>query len=732
MTAPGLVVKRRLIVLLCVFAVVVITLIGRLAQIQFVQGSELQKKVSVQQNTGRIISPIRGTIYDRNGKKLAISVQAGTISCNPNEIKKNKKLSVDQVADQLAEILSLNRDDVLRLITKKANSAIIKRKVDRDIEIQIRTWMSENSVKGINIDEDAKRYYPNGNLMSHILGFAGDDNQGLMGGIEEVMDKYLKGTPGKILSEVDARGSAVPSDSEKRIDAQDGLNVVLTIDETIQYLLSKSLDKAVEDNKVKGGAIGIVMNPKTGDIIAMVSKPDYDLNSPFAYPAKIEIDGVDPSEWVERSSSSVNILSKTVWRNRALTDTYEPGSTFKSITTAAGLEEGVVTPETITNDLPIKVAGWPKPINCWRVGRPHGTESFREAVYNSCNPAFVKVAQGLGLERFYSYVKAFGFMDKTGIELKGEAKSQFQSKPKEIDMAVASFGQRFTITPLQLATAYCALVNGGKLMKPRLIKELTDSEGNTVEKYEPQVVRTVISEQTSQTVRDILEGVVAKGTGTNAYVKGYRVGGKTGTSETTVQNVYIASFCGFAPADNPEIVTLIVLIDPRGDSHMGGVIAAPIVGKISEDTLSYMQVERQYSQEDLKAMTQDVYVPDVRKKTVGEAVKVLKSAGLKYSIEGEGNNESNVVEQVPKPNSVIPESSTVILYTYKPEGEQTVKMPDLSGKTISEAIGAANRSGLNIRVSGNGVVYKQQYAEGVAVKKGSVVLVEFRNMDNVE
>ena len=733
MAAPGMSAKKRLMVLLVSFTVIVIGLIVRIAHIQFVEGYELQKKAFIQQNTGRVISPIRGTIYDRNGKKLAISVQAATISCNPNEIAKNKKLTTEQVAEGLARLLSMNKDSVYSIITKNVSSAIIKRKVDRETEIRIRTWISENSVRGINIDEDAKRYYPGGNLMSHILGFTGDDNQGLMGGIEEVMDKYLKGVPGKILSEVDARGSAVPSEREKRIDAQDGLNVVLTIDETIQYLVSKSLDKAIADNKVKGGAVGIVMDPNTGDLLAMVSKPDYDLNSPFAYPENIELD-IDPSGWKERSKETVEILSKTVWRNKAVSDTYEPGSTFKSITASAGIEEGVVAPDTITDDFPIKVTGWPKPINCWRVGRPHGTETFREAVYNSCNPAFVKVAQSLGIDRFYSYVRAFGFMDKTGIELKGEAKSQFQSKPKEIDMAVASFGQRFTITPLQLVTAYTAIVNGGKLMKPRLVKELTDSEGNVVTRFEPEVVRTVISKQTSDIMRDILEGVVADpmGTGNNAYVRGYRVGGKTGTSETTQDDVYIASFCGFAPADDPKIVVLVALFDPKGDSHMGGVIAAPVVGKIIEDTLSYMQVERRYTEDDMKSMASAVTVPDVRNRSVGEAVKALKTAGLKYSIEGEGNTESVVVEQMPKPNAVVPEGSVVILYTYKPEEPEIVSMPDLSGKTISEAAYAMNRVGLNIKVSGNGTVYRQQYEPGAMIEKGTVVEVEFRNMVNVE
>ena len=733
MAAPGMATKKRLMVLLVSFTVIVIALIVRIAQIQFVEGYELQKKAFIQQNTGRVISPIRGTIYDRNGKKLAISVQAATISCNPNEIAKNKKLTAEEIAEDLAGFLSMDKDTVYGIITKKVSSAIIKRKVDRETEIRIRTWISENSVRGINIDEDAKRYYPGGNLMSHILGFTGDDNQGLMGGIEEVMDKYLKGVPGKTLSEVDARGSAVPSEREKRIDAQDGLNVVLTIDETIQYFVSKSLDKVIADYKVMGGAVGIVMAPDTGDVLAMVSKPDYDLNKPFAYPENIEID-IDPSEWKERSKETVEILSKTVWRNKAVSDTYEPGSTFKSVTASACIEEGVVTPDTITDDFPIKVTGWPRPINCWRVGRPHGTETFREAIYNSCNPAFVKVAQSLGIERFYSYVRAFGFMDKTGIELKGEARPQFQTNPKEIDMAVASFGQRFTITPLQLTTAYCAIVNGGKLMKPRLVKELTDSAGNVVTRFEPEMVRTVISKQTSDIMRDILEGVVAdpKGTGNNAYVRGYRVGGKTGTSETTKEDVYIASFCGFAPADDPKIVVLVALFDPRGESHMGGVIAAPVVGKIIEDTLSYMQVERKYTDEDLKSMATAVTVPEVRNKSVGEAVKALRAAGLKYDIEGEGNTESIVLEQTPKPNAVVPEDSVVILYTYKPEEPKTVTMPDLSGKTISEASYALNRVGLNIKVSGNGTVYMQQYEPGTIVEKGSVVEVEFRNMDNVE
>jgi stage V sporulation protein D (sporulation-specific penicillin-binding protein) len=737
LAAPSLGIKKRLLFMLAVFALIVVVLMGRLAYIQFVQGTELQKKAYKQQNTGRTISPIRGTIFDRNGKKLAISVQVATITCNPNEIgTKNAKLTADEIADGLAPLLSMDRNEIKRLITKKTNYVTIKRKVDEATEDGVRKWISAKNVRGINIDEDSKRYYPNSNLLSHVLGFTGDDNQGLMGGVEDVMEKYLKGVPGKILSEVDAKGRAVPSDTEKRIDAQDGLNVVLTIDQTIQYLASKTLEKAIEDYKVKQGGVAIVLDPKTGDILALVSKPDYDLNNPYALPKNLpeSIAQEDIANWVAGSTKSVNILSKTVWRDKAISDTYEPGSTFKTITTSAGLEEGLVTPETITNDMPIKVAGWPKPIYCWRKGREHGTETFREAVVNSCNPAFVKVAQSLGISRFYGYVRAFGFNDKTGIDLKGESKSIFQANKKEIDMAVASFGQRFTITPIQLATAYTAVVNGGKLMKPRLVKELTDSEGNIVKKFEPEVVRTVLSQQTSDTVRSLLESVVStpNGTGNGAYVKGYRIAGKTGTSETTQKDVHIASFCGFAPADDPQIITLVVLFDPKGESYMGGQIAAPTAGKIMEDVLNYLQVERKYTEEDLKAMTKEVLVPEVRKATVEDAVNQLKKAGLNYRIEGNGNNKSIVMEQTPKPDALVPEKSMVILYTYKPEQEVTVAMPDLKNKSMSEAIDAMNRIGLNIRVSGKGVVFRQEYPEGTMLEKGRVVEVSFRNIDNIE
>jgi len=717
-------IKKRLLILLSIFFIVIVALLGRIAYLQIVKGDWLQKQAFEQQNRGRIISPRRGTIYDRNGKELAISASVETITASPSDIKKSGK-DPEMIAEKLAEILEMDKETVLKRIKKNSYYEIIKRKVDKEVGDKVRQWIEDEGIKGINIDEDTKRYYPGRNLASHVIGFTGTDNQGLYG-IEKVLEKELKGVPGRILSEVDAGGRELPFKVEKRIDAQDGLSVILTIDETIQYFAQRAIEKAIEDYKVVGGAVAVVMDPRNGDVLAMVSKPDFDLNDPFAAPP-----GVDPSTWKGTTQEDVNTLSKTVWRNKAVMDTYEPGSTFKAITSAAGLEEGVIRPDSRVNDSPVQIGKWT--LNCWRTGRLHGEESFAEGVYNSCNPVFVRVAQDLGIKRFYSYVRAFGFFDKTGIDLPGEAKGVVHENPAEIDMAVASFGQRFTITPIQLITAYTAIANGGKLMKPRLIKELIDSEGNIVKKFEPEVVRTVISKQTSDTLREILEGVVSVGTGKNAYVKGYRVAGKTGTSETTEKGVYVASFSAFAPADNPVICVLVALFDPRGESHMGGAIAAPVAGKLVEDILNYLGVERRYSEKDMEMMIQEVYVPDVRGVTVQEAAKKLREFGLEYKVEGDNaNKEAIVVEQTPKPQASIQQKSVIILYTYKPEEVVKVKVPDVLNTTISEATEALNNVGLNIKVIGAGTAIRQTFAPGTEVPKGEVVEVEFRHLDNID
>lgn len=725
MAGTSLSVKKRLLVMLIAFTVFLIALTCRVGWLQIVKGSEYQKLAFEQQNTNRQIPPKRGTIYDRNGKKLAISASVEQVVINPRQVRESSK-DIEKTAEELAEILDMKVENVLKKIRKNTGYEIIKRRIDKEIGDQVRKWAKDNKLSGVFVDEDTKRYYPNNNLAAHVIGFTGADNQGL-NGIEAIFDDYLKGVPGKILTGSDAVGNKLPFGEEKRIDVQNGLDIVLTIDESIQYFAQKALEKAIADNTVLNGAAAIVTDPRTGEILAMVSKPDFDLNAPFAAP-----EGITDEEWARMTEDErMETLYKKIWRNKAVVDTYEPGSTFKAITAAAAIEEGIMTPDTPVNDFPVIVQG--HKINCWRSYRLHGEETFKEGVYNSCNPVFVRAAQAMGIETFYKYVKAFGFMNRTGVEIVGEAKSIFHEKPVEVDMAVASFGQRFQITPLQLINAYGALANGGKLMKPLIVKEIKDSEGNIVKKYEPEVVRNVISEETSRQIREILEGVVSIGTGKNAYISGYRVAGKTGTSETTEtkkNNRYIASFSSFAPADNPVVCVLVILDFPTGPfGHQGGVIAAPVAREILEDTLEYLGVERRYTEKDEASMEQEVYVPDVREKTIAEARKILAQYDLRFKVDGEGNNnDMKVLDQTPKPDVSVPKKSVVVLYTVEQQN-QTVKMPDVLNMTVEEATNELNKRGLNIKVIGSGIAVRQEFNPGTQVDKGKPVEVEFRHLD---
>lgn len=729
MAGSNIKLKKRLLWVLGVFTLCTVGLIVRIAWIQIANGQEYQQKAFEQQTSNRNISPKRGTIYDRNMEVLAISGSVETISCSPQIIKKQTKISVDKIASDLAAILGMDEETIKKKLTKSSRYELIKQKVDKDIGSKVRQWKKDNDVDGIYIDEDTKRFYPNSNLAAHVIGFTNIDNDGL-DGVEKVMDKYLKGVPGKILSEVDASGAELSMGQEQYIQPQDGNDVVLTIDETIQYFAEKTLEKAIADNNVINGATAIVMDPRNGEILALASKPDFDLNNPRAAPP-----GVDKTTWTGTSAKDVEYLQKTVWRNKAVVDTYEPGSTFKPITSAAGLEEGVITPDTQVTDATVKVGGWS--INCWKPNA-HLHETFREGVYNSCNPVFVRLAQKLGVDKFYSYVKAFGFYKKTGIDLPGEAISIIHTKPTEIDMCTASFGQRFKITPIQLIQAYGAIANGGELITPHVVKEVLDSSGNVIKKYEPNVVRRVISRQTSETLLDILQGVVDVGTGKNARVPGYKIGGKTGTSETIKSETliatgkydrYIASFSAIAPTDNPTICVLVVLDYPDQPIHGGGMIAAPVVGKLIDEILTYQGVEKEYTEEDKKLLTKEVQVPDVKGKTLEEAIKILKQNKLEYKIEGSNKEMSAIVQaQTPKSSALINENSLVILYTYKPESEAKATVPNVKDMTVYEATQAFKKVGLNIRVNGTGTAVSQDKEAGKVITKGTVIEVMFRNV----
>ncbi len=719
MSRVNLLVKKRLLFILVTFTFLIFLLLIRIGYIQLVQGEQLRKDAYIQQNMGRVINPKRGTIYDRNGKELAISASVETVSVNPQDLRKNT-VEPEYIAKKLAEILEMDQNKVLTIISRNTIFEFVKQKVDKEVGDAVRRWREEEELIGIYVDEDSKRFYPNESLASHVIGITRIDNVGMFG-IEAVFDKYLQGVPGKIISEVDGLGREIPLSEEKYISPRDGWNVILTIDETIQYFAEKALENAMADYKLIGGAAAIVMDPRTGEILAMASLPDFDLNNPRLAPP-----GYDTETWSGYSNEDVNALWATVWKNKAISEAYEPGSTFKAITTAAGIEEGVITPDTIVTDKTITMGG--HDIKCWKPNA-HGTQPFYMGVYNSCNPVFVNLSLDLGVSRFYSYMKSFGFYDDTNIELP-EGKPVHHEKPKEIDMAVASFGQRFMITPIQLATAYSAIANGGKLLKPHLVKELIDNDGNIVERYEPEVVRNVISRQTSETVREILEGVVSIGTGKNAYVKGYRVAGKTGTSVTTVPGRYIASFAAIAPADNPVITVLIVLDHPMGFSYYGGTIAAPVAGQLVEDTLNYLGVERRYTEQDQQMMKTPVTVPDLRNMTVEQAKQALKNSKLKAVVKDDGSGGNLVKDQTPKPGASLYEDSVVIVYSYNPPDDRTVSVPDLSNKTISEATETLNSLGLNIKVNGVGMAHKQSIEPGARVEEGKIIEVDFLYFEN--
>jgi len=728
LASPNLKIKKRLLFVLGIFTFFTVFLVVRIAWIQIANGQEYQQKAYEQQTNNRTISAKRGIIYDRNMKRLAISGSVETIIANPKMIKE-LELDVDKISGELATILGMEKETVKKRLTKKSQYELIKQKVDKEIGSKVRQWKKDNEIFGIIVDEDTKRFYPYSNLASHVIGFTNIDNDGI-DGVEKMMEQYLKGVPGKILSEVDASGMELNMSGEKYIQPQDGNDVVLTIDETIQYFAEKALKKAIADNNVINGATAIVMDPRNGEILALSSKPDFDLNNPRAAP-----DGKEPSTWKGNTNEDVKYLSETVWRNKAVVDTYEPGSTFKPITSAAGLEEGAITPDTQVTDATIKVGGWS--INCWKPNA-HLHETFREGVYNSCNPVFVRLSQKIGIPKFYSYVKAFGFNKKTGIDLPGEASSIFHTNPTEINMATAAFGQRFQITPIQLIQAYGAIANGGELITPHVVKEVLDESGNVVKRFEPQVVRKVISRQTSDTLKDILKGVVDVGTGKNARIPGYKIGGKTGTSETRENEQllvkgnnkrYIVSFSAFAPTDNPVICVLVVLDYPDVYNPGGGMLVAPVVGKLIDDILSYKGIEKEYTDDDKKLLRQEVQVPNVKGKTVKEAIKLLKENKLEYKIEGSDKNMEAIVQaQTPISTALLHENSLVILYTYKPEKEATVVVPNVKNKTVYEATQVFKNLGINIIVNGTGTAISQNKEAGTIVRKGDKIEVMFRNI----
>ena len=755
--APNRMMLRRTLFLLSVCgAAAFVVLAARLYQLQIIRHDELEARAISQQVRETTVSAPRGTIYDCKGEVLAMSAGVDTIYLSPAEIEQYGE-DAEAIAEGLADILGLDYDDVY---AKTQNTGswyeVVSRKVEEDTAERVREFKEAGGYNGIKLEADTKRYYPNGSLAAHVIGFVGTDNTGL-GGIEAKYDKELSGTNGFIMRSTTAAGTDMLYTSwEDYFDAVPGSDVQLTIDAGIQYYVEKHLAQAVEDYDIQNGAAAICMEVDTGAILAMASLGNFDLNDyqTISDEAMAEIDATAASD-AERAEM-IAAAQQLQWRNKAISDTYEPGSTFKIITLAMALEEGVVDMNSsFYCGGSVNVQGRNTPVKCWKSGG-HGSQTLTQAVQHSCNVAFVNIGRLVGEERFYDYAEAFGFFERTGdssaqltgrtgIDIGGESGSiwwsedVFCNSENLSQLAAASFGQTFNITPLQLITAVSACVNGGYLMQPHLVSSITDPDG-TVTEHEPVMVRQVISEETSAKVREILEQVVgdsAEGTGRNAYVAGYRIGGKTGTSTKTTQEIagtkeYIVSFIGFAPADDPQIALLVLLDDPSSESGIyvsGGQMAAPVVGKMMADILPYLGVEPEYSDSELQAM--DRVVPEVEGMSLSEAQSALNDAGLSYRVIGSG---SSVTSQLPSANSVIASGSEVLLYAdASPTGGGSV--PNLTGMTYSQARSALSALGMfvgsdsSVTDADSQIVSGQSVSAGTQAGAGTVVTVTLYEND---
>ncbi len=636
-------VKKRLFFALFCVVLWGILLIIRVCYIQTVKAEDLQKMAYEQQTRDRLITAKRGSLLDRNGEEIAATQSVCAVSVIHNQLE-NK----EQAASFLSQKLNLDYDDVLKKVSKKVALVRIKKRVDEKTAQEIR----QANIKGIVVDEDVERVYPFGNLASHVIGFVGGDNQGIIG-LESKYEKYLSGKEGKILTLTDSRGLEI-SDAQERIEPERGYDIVTSLDVSVQKFAQQTIAKAVEAKNAKRGLI-IVMNPQNGEIYALADYPEFDLNEPF------EINNEElKAKWDTLTEKQQNDELNKMWRNTAINDTYEPGSTFKIVTSSAGLETGAVTPSDTFVCNGYYIAG-DRMIKCWRYPRTHGSETFVQGVQNSCNPVFMAVAQRMGAETFYDYMVKFGFTQKTGVDLNGEAVGIIHKKENigPVELATMSFGQSFQITPLQLLRAASAIVNGGYLITPHFAVKAVNENGDE-EVFDFKKGTQVISTETSAQMREILESVVSQGTGSKTYISGYKIGGKTATSEKLPRRSgkYIASFMSFAPADNPKVMCLVIIDEPQG-VYYGGTVAGPVMKELLTNILPYFGVER-----DMTGVKENeqvyVYVPNLKGKKISEAKKILNEISVSAQIKGEGET---VEKQFPEEGEKIIVGTKVILYT---------------------------------------------------------------------
>lgn len=704
----------------------------RLTYLTTIQSSELQESAVDLQLADTTVSAKRGTIYDANGNVLAESASVWQVVMSPVNFKNDKQRQA--AAKGLSEIFGLEYNDVLDDTKQQSHYVVVKRRIESDerekvLEL-IDTLKKDYSCSGvIQLLDDYKRYYPKNSLASSVIGFTGSDDQGLEG-IEYEYDSYLSGTPGRIITAQNARGTDMPFRYEQNVESEDGNNVYLTIDETIQSICEKYMQKGVEDNNVLNKGVCIAMDVNTGAILAMVTTDGYDLNNPYELSAKEKkkIKSTAKSKQAEAESAALSAM----WRNKAVADTYMPGSVFKMCVASAALEENLVNEKTsFTCTGSISVEG--ETIHCSNISG-HGTQNFVEVISNSCNPAFIQIGQMLGAGKFRQYYQGFGFSDKTGIDLPGEAEDSFwkEGKMGGVDLAVASFGQNFTITPIQMITACAAVSNGGYVVQPHVVSKITDSKGNVIKTVDKKVKRQVISDDTSKKMNEYLEYNTERQGAAAGYISGYKVAGKTGTTEkrgvtkfeSSFSEDYISSFCGYAPADDPQIAMLVFFDTPDGDAYYGSQVSSPVFINIMSEVLPYLDVKTSYTDEELGYV--DASAGDYTGVSVDEAKTAVEADGFTATVKGNG---STVISQIPTVSSGLQKGGSIVLYTDSDSQSETVSVPSLIGLSPDEVNDVASAYGLNVSFSGattsSGTSSSQNVEAGTSVSPGTVITVSF-------
>ena len=726
---------KRILIMAVVIIFLMTTTVARVFYLTIVRGEELSEKAETQQLKDTEITAMRGTIYDSNGNVLAQSASVWNVFIDPLNIKDKQR---DLIVDEFANLFGYDADEKKEFYDKTTHQnhyELVEKKVENNIKEKLSKFVKKNELGGcIGTEQTTKRYYPYGTLASSVIGFTGADDQGLSG-IEAYYDEQLTGTNGRIITAKDAKSNNIANDYETSIAATDGDSIVLTINQTIQYYLEKGLRETMNEYQAKG-AYGVVMNCNTGAVLAMSSLPDYDCNEPYKLTYSKDKKAIKKLSDKTAKQEAESAAVQNQWRNFTVSDTYVPGSVFKTFVASAALEENVVNLNTTYNCTgSIQVDKYKMKCH-YHPG--HGTQTLTQGLENSCNPFFITIGQKLGVHNYFKYFDAFGFTQKTNIDLPGEASPQYYKEDQYgiVELSSASFGQTNSLTPIQVCTGLCAIANGGKLLQPYLVSSIADANGKTVKKTQTKEIRQVISADTSEKVRKMMKSVVDNGTGKNGYVAGYSVGGKTGTSTKLGESKdgegdkYIVSFGAIAPSDDPEIAMLIIVDEPNQDLG-GGALCAPIAAQVTQEAMNVLGIEPKYNDSEMKDLSKQT--PNVVGKSLDEAKKTLEENNLNFVVVGD---DSTVTRQCPSGADTIPNGGTVYLYTDDSE-KQTVIVPNFNGLTVNEAKDLASSSNLNIQIAGNSmssgtvVAYRQSEETQAKVEKGTVVTVTFKNTQSV-